>query len=52
MIPVIICELFGWDLETYMNQPTWFIDLIKFKLKVDADKQKQLEIQNKHGIRK
>jgi hypothetical protein len=36
---VQICEIFGWDYQTYINQPQWFIDLVKDKLKKDSEKQ-------------
>lgn len=39
MIAVTICEVYGWDWETYNRQPVWFIDLIKQKMDVDAKKQ-------------
>jgi len=34
-----ICEQFGWDYWTYMNQPTWFIDMIIEKRKIEAKKE-------------
>lgn len=44
MIIVAICELFGWDYYTYMSQPKWFIDLIKAKMTVDAQKAKDIKV--------
>ncbi len=43
MQAVVICEKFGWDYHTYMNQPTWFIQLIEDKAEIDY-KKKQNEI--------
>jgi len=40
MIVVTICEAYGWDWQTYENQPLWFIDLIKKKMEIDAKKSK------------
>jgi len=40
MIPVVICEMYGWTYQEYMLQPVWFIDLIMFKMGVDAEKAK------------
>lgn len=41
MAMVAICQEFNWDYYTYLNQPTWFIDLIQDKLKLDSDKIKK-----------
>lgn len=30
---VIICEKMGWDYFTYLNQPDWFIELVKVNIK-------------------
>ena len=35
-----ICEMYGWTYQEYMSQPTWFIDLIIEKMKIDAKKAK------------
>ena len=37
----IICLETGWDYEKYLNQPSWLIDLICIKLKVDSKSQKK-----------
>jgi len=39
MIIVVICEMYGWDYQTYLNQPSWFLDLIKNKIDIDGKKQ-------------
>lgn len=33
---VLICEKFGWDWHTYMEQPKEFLDLIREKLIIDG----------------
>ena len=38
---VFICQYMGgWDFYKYNSQPDWFLELIKFKIKIDAEKQK------------
>jgi len=39
MIMIEICERFGWTYNEYVNQPTFFIDLIKEKMRIDSQKQ-------------
>lgn len=34
---VMICELMGWTYYQYMEQPAWFIKLIKMKISLDGD---------------
>lgn len=46
---VVICEAFGWTYEEYNSQPIEFIDLIREKMKVDAQK---AENENKKVNRK
>lgn len=48
MVVVEICMKFGWDYYTYMEQPSWFIDLIIFRMTIDAKKAKQESIKAKH----
>lgn len=31
------CEMFGWDYQTYVSQPNWFIDLLLRKQQADAE---------------
>jgi len=31
--------VYGWDYYTYMNQPTWFVELIIERMRIDAKKQ-------------
>lgn len=38
---VAICQEFGWDYYQYMAQPKWFIEILKDKLEIDAEKSKQ-----------
>ena len=35
---VVICETFGWTYDDYLNQPVFFIELIKEKMKIDAQR--------------
>lgn len=37
---VVICEMYGWTYEDYLNQPVHFLKLIKEKLSIDAQKAK------------
>lgn len=32
---VVICEMFGWTYQEFLQQPTFFIDLILEKMKID-----------------
>ena len=32
----VLCEKMGWDYQTYLSQPQWFLDLLFGKLEVDA----------------
>jgi hypothetical protein len=41
MIAAIICEKFGWTYEEYLDQPHWFIEIIKTKLREDAEFEKK-----------
>ncbi len=38
---VSICQEMGWDYTTYQQQPIWFIDLLKDKLRIDSDNMKK-----------
>lgn len=38
---VLICEMYGWDWQTYMNQPREFLDLIVEKITIDNLKAKK-----------
>jgi len=38
MIAVALCERLGWDFHTYMAQPTWFIEALIEKMKIDAQR--------------
>lgn len=40
MFMVIVCEKFGWTYYEYLEQPTFFVDLIREKMSIDAQKQK------------
>ena len=41
MLAVQICEDFGWSYDTFLDQPTWFIDLIIEKKQIDAKRAKE-----------
>lgn len=38
MWPVVICEMYGWTLEEYLDHPVQFIELIKSKISIDGQK--------------
>jgi len=38
---VAICQEMGWDYWTYMNQPQWFLDLLRDKLVLDSKELKK-----------
>lgn len=44
MLAVTICEAFGWTYHEYMDQPLWFLTLIKEKMVRDN---KERELSNK-----
>lgn len=46
MFMVTICQEFGWDYYTYMNQPSYFIELIKEKM-IRDNKEMQMKMKNK-----
>lgn len=33
---VVICQTFGWTYQEFMQQPTFFVDLIREKMRIDA----------------
>lgn len=37
MVIAAICERFGWTYEEYHGQPSWFLEMIKLKLRLDAE---------------
>mgnify|MGYP007071573818 CR=1 FL=1 len=39
MIVAIICEKMGWDYYTYLDQPTWFVELLIQKMEIDNKKE-------------
>lgn len=39
MMIAVICEKFGWTYYEYMNTPSWLIELIIEKMKIDYEKQ-------------
>ena len=41
MQTVVICETYGWTYQEFLAQPTFFIDLIREKMKIDAQKQER-----------
>jgi hypothetical protein len=34
---VTVCEAFGWDYNTYMSQPVWFLEAIRDKMEIDSE---------------
>jgi len=36
MVDVIICDYMKWDYWTYIKQPSWFIDLLIIKMRIDS----------------
>jgi hypothetical protein len=43
-----ICQYMkGWDYYTYMNQPTWFLELIRLKRNIDGKYQQWLTRKSK-----
>lgn len=38
MQAVVICETFGWTYDQYLDQPLPFLELIKEKMKIDAQR--------------
>lgn len=36
MLPVIICEKYGWTLDEYLDHPVPFLNLIAERMKIDA----------------
>jgi len=34
---VEICKYMSWDYTVYIKQPSWFIDIINSKIKIDAE---------------
>jgi len=41
MIIVDVCQRFGWTYQEYLEQPEWFLDLIKVRMDIDSRKEKQ-----------
>jgi len=37
---VTICEKFGWTYDEFLEQPMFFIDLIRERMKIDAQNEK------------
>lgn len=40
MVAVALCEAMHWTYQQYLEQPTWFLELLKHKMRVDADNAK------------
>ncbi len=38
MVIVEVCRTYKWDLYQYLAQPSWFLDLILERMKIDAKK--------------
>jgi len=41
MAAAVICADYGWTYEQYLAQPTWFIELIKGKMKIDSQREEK-----------
>lgn len=48
MLPVMICEQYGWTYQEYLDAPISFIALIKERMRIDA---KEAEKANKQSNR-
>ena len=48
MHAVTICQEMGWTYSQYINQPKWFVDLLKDKLQIDSDNIKKQINKTKH----
>lgn len=45
MLIVSICQEMKWDYFQYLNQPEWFLELIRCKMVIDAENAKELSKQ-------
>ena len=41
MLIVTVCEKYGWDYNQYMAQPSWFLDLVALKMRLDNEEAKR-----------
>lgn len=48
MLMATICERFGWTYEEFMNQPVFFIELIREKM-VRDNKEQELQAKKYRG---
>jgi len=48
MFMVAVCQEFGWDYYTYINQPSWFLALVRHKLIID-NKEMEMKMKKRHG---
>lgn len=39
MFVVEVCKMFGWTYDEYLDQPTFFLELISEKYRIDAANQ-------------
>jgi hypothetical protein len=44
---VVICEKFGWTYDQFLDQPMFFIELIREKMKIDVQLEKNAMSQMK-----
>jgi len=51
MVVIAICQETGWTYDEYMEQPSWFLELLKEKLQTDSRKI-QREIDKAKHIRR
>lgn len=38
---VAICQEMGWDYYQYIEQPNWFLDMVRIKLRTDSERMKR-----------
>lgn len=43
MFAAVVCETYGWTYDEYINQPSFFLELIKEKM-VRDNKEKEMQL--------
>jgi len=41
MMIAVICKEYHWTYDEYMNTPSWFLELVKIKYRLDSEKIKK-----------
>lgn len=36
-----LCELYGWTYQEYMDQPSWFVELVREKYVIDLKRKEK-----------